>query len=349
MRLGRGTPLRALGIAALLLAALAAARPAGAEDLDSLKERAQSIADQVTSLEHRLEDLNVKRSRLQSEITDASKNIAQLEIEIDDAQAAHRVANDRFVGRAVEAYKGGGDSTRLALLLSARDLDDLFMLAQATSHQAELDAASLDQLLAAHAEATKLQASIDERKQRLLAASNQVDVVASDIDLALADRKETLTRLSDEIANLEAELKAQAEAAARAAGSGDQRPTGKPDLELLKKLTGAGPSLDIPEEFVGTGVTFEGLASWYGPGFEGNSTANGDRFDSRLYTAASKELPLGTWLHVTHEGRGVVVLINDRGPYVEPRILDLSKAAAEALHMVSKGVGWVEAQIIVKG
>ena len=98
---------------------------------------------------------------------------------------------------------------------------------------------------------------------------------------------------------------------------------------FLDLLQPSGPSAGIPDGFVGTGVTFEGIASWYGPGFEGNHTASGDIFDSALFTAASKTLPLGTWLYVEHHGRGVVVFVNDRGPYVEDRILDLSEAAAK--------------------
>jgi rare lipoprotein A (peptidoglycan hydrolase) len=347
MRLGRGVPLRALGVAALLLAALGAARPATAEDLEELRSRAQTIADEVTGLEHRLAGLNLKKARLDGQITAASKSIAHLQLEIDAAEEAHRAASTRFVERAIEAYKGGGNSTRIALLLSARDLDDFFMLAQATSRQAELDTASLDELVSAHGDATRLQRSVDARKQRLLSASAQADTVSSDIEGALVQRRASLEQLTEEIERIEVRLRREARAASNAF-PGDQRPTGKPDRELLEKLTGSGPSLQVPDEFLATGVTFEGLASWYGPGFEGNSTANGDKFDSRLYTAASKELPLGTWLHIKHEGRGVVVLVNDRGPYVEPRILDLSKAAAEALGMIGKGVGWVEAQIIVR-
>ena len=118
-----------------------------------------------------------------------------------------------------------------------------------------------------------------------------------------------------------------------------------PDIALL---AGSGPSADIPDGYVGTGVAFEGLASWYGPGFEGNNTASGDVFDSSLYTAASKDLPLGTWLFVQRLGRGVVVLVNDRGPYVGDRILDLSHAAAEAIGLTGPGVGWVGAEIVVK-
>ncbi len=88
---------------------------------------------------------------------------------------------------------------------------------------------------------------------------------------------------------------------------------------------------------------FSGDASWYGPGFEGHSTANGDRYDSSLLTAASKTLPLGTRLQVCHNGACVTVLVNDRGPYVGDRVLDLSRAAAADIRLVDAGVGYVTA------
>lgn len=76
-----------------------------------------------------------------------------------------------------------------------------------------------------------------------------------------------------------------------------------------------------------------GRASWYGPGFHGNRTANGETYDQWAMTAAHKTLPFGTSLRVTNtaNGRSVVVRINDRGPFVAGRDLDLSRAAAEAL------------------
>lgn len=76
-----------------------------------------------------------------------------------------------------------------------------------------------------------------------------------------------------------------------------------------------------------------GRASWYGPGFHGNTTANGETYDQYAMTAAHKTLPFGTRLQVTNtaNGRSVVVRINDRGPFVAGRDLDLSKAAADAL------------------
>ena len=84
-----------------------------------------------------------------------------------------------------------------------------------------------------------------------------------------------------------------------------------------------------------------GAASWYGPGFHGKRTANGERFNTHALTAAHKTLPFGTQLRVTNErtGRSVVVRINDRGPYAHGRVIDLSKAAAEAVGIL--GVGTV--------
>ncbi len=84
-----------------------------------------------------------------------------------------------------------------------------------------------------------------------------------------------------------------------------------------------------------------GAASWYGPGFHGKRTANGETFNTHALTAAHKTLPFGTEVRVTNErtGKSVVVRINDRGPYAHGRVIDLSKAAAEAVGIA--GVGQV--------
>lgn len=86
------------------------------------------------------------------------------------------------------------------------------------------------------------------------------------------------------------------------------------------------------------------LASWYGPGFVGHTTSNGERFNDHAMTAASKSLPLGTHVRVTNisNGKSVVVRINDRGPYVKGRGIDLSRGAAERIGLKNKGVGAVK-------
>jgi peptidoglycan lytic transglycosylase len=96
-----------------------------------------------------------------------------------------------------------------------------------------------------------------------------------------------------------------------------------------------------PENFRGTHTE---VASWYGPGFAGRPTSTGEIYNPEGLTAASKTLPLGSHVRVTNPdtGRSVVVRINDRGPYVRGRSLDLSHGAAKEIGLTGKGVGRVE-------
>jgi rare lipoprotein A len=91
-----------------------------------------------------------------------------------------------------------------------------------------------------------------------------------------------------------------------------------------------------------------GLASWYGEFHHGQPTASGEIFDMTRMTAAHRTLPLGTQLRVVNlqNGRVVQVRVNDRGPYVDGRILDLSREAARALDMEHSGVATVKLQVI---
>jgi rare lipoprotein A len=95
-------------------------------------------------------------------------------------------------------------------------------------------------------------------------------------------------------------------------------------------------------------VLERGLASWYGGKFQGRRTASGEIFDTYQFTAAHKTLPFGVLVKVTNlENRKVVtVRINDRGPFVEGRIIDLSYAAAGALEMVNRGVAPVQLELV---
>jgi len=110
-----------------------------------------------------------------------------------------------------------------------------------------------------------------------------------------------------------------------------------------------------PESYAIEGVTYrvmdtsagyreEGIASWYGGYFNGRTTSSGDIYDMYLMTAAHKSLPLPTYVRVTNlaNGRSVVLRVNDRGPFVEDRIIDLSFAAASKLGMAAIGTAQVE-------
>ncbi|MGQ9478014.1 MAG: septal ring lytic transglycosylase RlpA family protein [Candidatus Bipolaricaulia bacterium] len=91
-----------------------------------------------------------------------------------------------------------------------------------------------------------------------------------------------------------------------------------------------------------------GIASWYGPGFHGKRTASGEIYDMYRISAAHRTLPFGTIVKVVdlETGRSVVVRINDRGPFIEGRIIDLSYGAAKELGMVEKGLAKVGLKIV---
>lgn len=104
----------------------------------------------------------------------------------------------------------------------------------------------------------------------------------------------------------------------------------------------------VPEERPPVGKTFRGIASYYAGDFHGKKTSNGETFDMYGLTAAHKTWPINTWVEVKNlaNGRTVIVRINDRGPFVDGRILDLSYGAAQELHMLETGTAEVEVTIL---
>lgn len=109
----------------------------------------------------------------------------------------------------------------------------------------------------------------------------------------------------------------------------------------------------LPQGPPSPGWTEEGVASWYGgrDGFEGKPTASGEIYDSSLLTAAHRELPLGTVVDVTNLGneKTVRVRVNDRGPFVFGRVIDLSHAAAERIGLIGPGTGPVRVTVVTPG
>ena len=119
---------------------------------------------------------------------------------------------------------------------------------------------------------------------------------------------------------------------------------------LLCVLAACSAPVPKPTYFPGypIGYVERGMASWYGPGFHGNKTANGERYDMHRLTAAHRTLPLGSVAVVRSmsSGRQVTVRINDRGPFARGRVLDLSLAGARALGMVGNGTDQIELRVV---
>ncbi|MDY6781397.1 MAG: septal ring lytic transglycosylase RlpA family protein [Cyanobacteriota bacterium] len=109
------------------------------------------------------------------------------------------------------------------------------------------------------------------------------------------------------------------------------------------------PEPIVPEQAVDNVIrTQRGIASWYGPGFHGRRSASGERFNQNAMTAAHRTLPFGTRVRVINRnnGRSVVVRINDRGPFIRGRVIDLSVGAARKIGMYGSGIAPVEVEVL---
>jgi len=139
---------------------------------------------------------------------------------------------------------------------------------------------------------------------------------------------------------------------------GDARQDALQVTNRLRRLMGnAEPLRTIDNDRQGLGdmldqaavrQVLQGLASWYGPGFHGQRSANGEMYNQNALTAAHRSLPFNTQVRVTNldNGRSVVVRINDRGPYGGGRIIDLSQGAAQQLGMIQSGVARVRLDVL---
>lgn len=117
-----------------------------------------------------------------------------------------------------------------------------------------------------------------------------------------------------------------------------------------RKPAAPSPPAEVKLPRVGTGETETGLASWYGDPYHGQPTASGEIFNKNDFTAAHRILPFQTWVRVTNleNQRSAAVRINDRGPFIEGRIIDLSQAAAGALEMLGTGTALVRLDVMQK-
>jgi rare lipoprotein A (peptidoglycan hydrolase) len=126
-------------------------------------------------------------------------------------------------------------------------------------------------------------------------------------------------------------------------------------LGAVTALSGCGgarkPPAAIPRPdrvFPAVGTLEEGMASWYGPGYDGRRTSCGDRFDQDALTAAHPRWACGTLVRVTfrENGRSVVVRVNDLFPGHKGRVVDLSRGAARAIGLIGPGTGWVRLEVL---
>jgi hypothetical protein len=333
------------------VALLASTVPVAAADVDPRLDvpalREDPRVQRLVRLEREVDRTLALVEALERRIGRASLAYVEAARLAETAGQAVAEAQQRLDDRIRTAYEMGPGAT-LEALLGAPTFADLGTIAEYTSRVVSLDRHELHEVARAQVVAVSLRARAEAElaalTPRLRALQDTLDALRPKLDRAtlLAER----ARVHHE--RLQEQRRALAEATLRAETWEDLRTLAwredqAPFLALLGPT--GGQTCDTPPGLVETGESFSGYASWYGWEFGGQPTAMGAIFDPRLFTAANRWLPLGSFLRVRNGDRCAIVLVNDRGPYGRlERVIDLSQAAAQYLGV---GVSWVDAEVLV--
>jgi rare lipoprotein A (peptidoglycan hydrolase) len=281
--------------------------------------------------------VTARAQRLSDALDAAAARDGGLKVAYDRAVQSRAVAQAALDTRARQVYMAGatvplgGWVTRMA----SPDLQELAHRGERAAM--EVDHGLVEAVTAQSARLAQLQRQAEAFRRRLVPQVRAV-LAAQDEARALLAQAEALAA-AEHAAEVQRQLAAQrtlldeVSTATTLVLTPGQAKRARRALEreepVIRLLEAAGAN--YPAGYAPTGEILSGGASWYGPGFVGNPTASGSPYDPERLTCAHKTLPLGTVVRVSRAGLAVSCLVNDRGPYVDGRIIDMSRAGARAL------------------
>ena len=292
-----------LGLAGLIYFAPAA--PVGGAEAERLDRQHQAILEKLDRLEREVSLGNLFIGELDREIEKSGSDLAGARSELEVATREVEAKQAVLVNRLQGVYRQS-DTLTLEILFSSRNFSELIAAAAFLARIADADA--------------RLVSALKKEQERKETFARLLSQRKADLIKQREERQELIHLVQGNIAKEEALL-------ARI-----NREMGFASSQPGKAVKG-----------IAVRATSFGHASWYGNQFHGRRTANGEIFNQNAFTAASPRLAFGTLLRVTYGGRQVVVRINDRGPFVRGRVLDLSRAAARQLGL---GVGYVRMEVL---
>ena len=308
------------------------------------------IASTINSIQSSDEPMVLEIARLTDQLQKVEEQLAvdQIRKAVDTLEL--KQADQVMRQDAVDAYISGGQNINTLDLLAPSPVPhyytDVVLRRQQdivnTIHQDETKAASdTATQLADYQALGTLNSALTKVRQQLEAT------VGYDPNLSLSEQEIRAQAIAYQQSQSALEQQIQASAASGGPLPGNSALSATEAQQSLQGKYPFGPLLPSQLASAGlveTGATVTGMASWYGPGFDGLRTASGAIYDENGWTCASPNLPFGTMLLVTSGPYGVLVEVNDRGPYAAGRVLDLSHAAAEAIH--SSGLANVVAYVV---
>lgn len=335
-----------VALATALVAAPATASPLDQELDEARANRAIALA-RLAQLERQLEPVLVRYSALEREAGRASIRLVEATLAEQAAEALLAGAQDQLDQRARAAYQLGPVAI-LEAMLTATTFADVAAAGEYTARTLSLDAEAVEAKQAAEALLDKERVAAALARAMLAPKQAELASLLSAMRAKVAEAQALADRAGVVVASLEEKQRAIQDAARREIGRNllGGGATGKDQSALLALLgSTGGRTCTTPEGLRDTGKSFSGLATWYGWEFAGQGTASGAIFDPRLFTAANRWLPFGTFLKVHQGGKCAIVLVNDRGPYGDQgRVIDLAMAPAQYLGL---GVSKVRADILL--
>ncbi|MCK8114280.1 septal ring lytic transglycosylase RlpA family protein [Anaerosoma tenue] len=316
-------------------------------EVAAIRDELDEAAARAVDLEAQIEDLDADARALEERVAITHERIVAQRILVSESEERLALAEERFHDRLVETYKRGTFNP-LSILLSSDTLTDLISRVDVLTRIAEGDSQVVADLNIATADARYQQTQLEDllAQDRLL--KQQQDERRDRLASLLAEQNALVERLTEEERSVLAQIRTLT-AQARRQWQGASIPVGT-DIPRAYATVDTQPdaryliSAYMPREYRSTGERYSAVCSWYGPGFNGRNTASGQVFNQDDLTCASRTLPFGTVLALTRGDRRVIVYVNDRGPYVAGRDLDLSKAAAAALGF--SGVATVQVEVV---
>jgi rare lipoprotein A (peptidoglycan hydrolase) len=315
-------------LAVLAVCVTVAAVPTSASAADARADRAALL---------------LRIASLTDELEDTQAAVVQAQFRQRERAQALADARRRLRDRAIAAYLHGTLATEAAQPAPSPYLEVAIRKERSVLREA----------VVARDDADHARDAVEGARGRLRGNAAELAAARAQLDARIAadDARRDAEQRKADAARRAAQAKEAAErTTARARGTllPRHRNATARQLELMARYPFGPLPADgsLPAELRATGQSFSGLASWYGPGFDGRATASGAIYDMEGWTCASRDLPLGTMLVVSRNGKRLLLLVNDRGPYVPNRVLDLSHAAAVALGV---GVSPVTAEIVTPG
>ncbi len=316
-------------------------------EAEAIRAEIDSATVQAVALEEDIASLEADQRALDERLAVTAERIAAQREEVALSETRLLEAEMRYQAHLVETYKRG-EFDPLSVLLSAATLPELFARADALSRIAEDDNQIVADLNIAAADARYQQARLEEvlAQDRALRAEQQSR--HEQLTALLAEQEAAIARLTAQEREILTRVRALT-AQVRSQWADSSLPTGS-DIARATATVDTHPGVEwiisayMPRQYRSTGETYAAVCSWYGPGFHGRTTASGQVFNQDDLTCASRTLPFGTVLALTRGSRRVIVYVNDRGPFIAGRDLDLSKAAAAALGF--SGVETVHVEVV---